>query len=186
MNFSTKTILCFIFISCSFLLISCSSNTSAAVGSPIFQKYFTPKEDIFSTTLGVQIKRNNDESLTEGLLFFRSVMDLYNQKKYTNVITEIENYFQTTNYDDSFNHQEMKFYLGQAYMATGDFKNSLKTFEQISGKRIFKYNNDLGWFKALNLIELNKAEEAKPYLNTLVSMQTKPHFQKAQELLLEL
>ncbi len=186
MHLPTKHFFLVISVFCTSILFTCSTNSSRQTASSTFQKYFIPKEDIWSSTLGMQIKQNKDESLTDELLLFQSTMELYNQRKYEKVIINFENYFQTNPFNDSFNHQELKFYLAQSYMATGDFSESLKLLEQLSGKMVFKYNSDLGWFKALNLIELNKVDQAKPLLQTLVAMHTKPHFQKAQELLLEL
>jgi len=170
-----------------FAFVCFNANCGAdGTGSRIFQKNFTPMEDAFSVSLKMQLKKKTSDKNKKETQFYKSIMDLYNAQDYEVAIQKMETHFGADPFTNTFHEEELKFYLGQSYLATGNFKKADYIFEQLSGKNVFKYNTDMQWYRALTFIELDQKDAAITSLETIVRMQTQPYVERAEKLLQEI
>jgi len=138
----------------------------------IVQDYYKPYPDYITD----QTRGNNKNSEFDQEV--HKAMDLYTNQHYDEAIPLLEGAISKEE-----NHDQVQFYLGNAYLANGNPRKAIDVFEKNQGNLSKEYAPKNQWYLALAYVADDRIKEAK---QTLVQLKNKEgHYHEKAENLLE-
>ncbi|MEM9821288.1 MAG: hypothetical protein AAF985_09460 [Bacteroidota bacterium] len=174
-----------ILLSVGFMANCHSTNSSNSPTSPLFDKYFQVPKDQLSPSLKHWTKLKLSDQKKEEIQVLSKAMEHYQRNEFASTIEYLQQILDRQDVPKVSDQNELIYYLGISFMADQQFDQAQLQFDQLEGLRIFKYNGDLLWFKALNHLAKEENQSAKVLLKSMIKKKVKPYFPMAEQLLAE-
>jgi hypothetical protein len=148
------------------------SNTSGPTRGDLFAQYFAPAPNVVANAL------RNDSELGELERARIHAMRAYDERDFQRASVDLEAFVAAHP-----GEHRIRFHWGVSLLAQRRSKEALNVFEMLRPHSDMYYDDDLGWFKALSLLDLHRIADCRDALGQIVADSDHSHRKDAEELL---